>query len=371
MGKRVIRLTEADIENIVKKVIKEQSSNYTVNCPSGGILKVKGNSLYWANDEESKEYKIWEVGTKPTYKIEGNSIVSTGLLNIQYQIFNENPNSRRSTMRGMQGYGILPVQRSWETALLDNNIYFYSLDENGAIHGDCSTVIKVDKKTLNDKGRLSTLLALGSNGDLPKMSKDRTITFGDTYVKVKRNVNLLAVRSLGPALRVATPDVPQVIKLALNLQDVFKVDSIEFEKPEAEAKINEFAQQIQNGIDKYGDLFRRQMNAKLYRNPILGYASIDGDPEGDVPQGSGYESCSGQKRKDYNKCLSEARAKKVADILNKKFSDDNMINFKYKGMGETDQLSDPKGKKWPKYKPNETGENRKIILDLGEFKLRA
>jgi len=370
MGKRVIRLTEADIENIVKKVIKEQSSNYTVNCPSGGILKVKGNSLYWANDEESKEYKIWEVGTKPTYKIEGNSIVSTGLLNIQYQIFNENPNSRRSTMRGMQGYGILPLERSWETALLDNNIYFYSLDENGAIHGDCSTVIKVDKKTLNDKGRLSTLLALGSNGDLPKMSKDRTITFGDTYVKVKRNVNLLAVRSLGPALRVATPDIPQVIKLALNLQDVFKFDSIEFEKPEAEAKINEFAQQIQNGIDKYGDLFRRQMNAKLYRNPILGYASIDRNPSdeeiGKLPE------CQGKTTNgEYNKCLSEARAKKVADMLNDKFSDDNMINFKYKGMGGTDQLSDPKGKKWPDYNRNETGENRKIILDLGEFRLRV
>jgi len=369
MGKRVIRLTEADIENIVKKVIKEQSSNYTVNCPSGGILKVEGNSLFWAYDENSKYYKIWEVGTKPTYKIEGSRIVSTGLLNIQYQIFNENPGSRTSTVRGMQGHGILPAQRSWETAVVPNNIYFYSLDENGAIRGDCSTVIKVDRKTLNDEGRLSTLLALGSNDNLPKMSKDRTITFGDTYVKIKRNVNLLAVRSLGPVLRVSTPDVPQVIKLALNLQDVFKFDSIEFEKPEAEAKINEFAQQIKNGIEKYGDLFRRQMNARLYRNPILGYASIDGDPEGDVPQGSGYEPCSGQKRRDYNKCLSEARAKKVADVLNGKFSDDNMINFRYQGMGETDDFD--KGKKWPDYKPNETGANRRIVLDLGEFTLRV
>ena len=366
MRKRVIRLTEADIENIVKKVIKEQSSNYTVKCPSGGILKVEGNSLFWANDENSQYYKIWEVGTKPSYKIEGSRIVSTGLLNIQYQIFNENPGSRTSTVRGMQGYGILPMQRSWETAV-DNNIYFYSLDENGVIHGDCSTVIKVDRKTLNDVGQLTRLLAY--DGDLPKISKDRTITFGDTYVKIKRDVNLLAVRSLGPALRVATPDVPQVIKLALNLEDVFKFDTIEFEKPEAETKINEFAQQIQNGIDKYGDLFKRQMNAKLARNPILGYASIDGDPEGDIPKGSGYEPCSGQKRRDYNKCLSEARAKKVADMLNDKFSGDNMINFRHQGMGETDQFD--KGKKWPDYKPNETGANRRVVLNLGEFRLNV
>jgi hypothetical protein len=258
------------------------------------------------------------------------------------------------------------MQRSWENAV-DNDIYFYSLDENGAIHGDCSTVIQVNRKTLKDEGRLSALLAY--DGDLPKMSKDRSITFGDTYVQVKRNVNLLAARSLGPALRVSKPDTSEVIRLTLNLEDIFKFDTIDFENSEAEVKINDFAKEIQNEIEKHGESFRRQMNAKLARNPILGYASIDGDPEGEVPQGSGYVPCSGQKRKDYNKCLSKARAKKVADMLNDKFSNDEMINFKHKGMGETDRFD--KGKKWPDYKSNETGANRRIVLDLGNFTLRV
>lgn len=367
MAKRIVRLTEADIENIVKKVISEQQNNI-IACPSGGVFKIEGSDLKWANNENDKFYTIWQVGAKPTFKYENNRPEADGFLELQNDIF-----GKSNMFNTFRSANILPSQYNWR----ENDkakVFFYSLDENGNIHGDVATVISVKNETLKSADILGRILALDEDFNLPERSKDDMIIWGETYVRVKRNVNLIAVRSLGPKYRLISPPTPptppEKIKLPLDLKDVFKFSSIEFENPaQAEAKINEFIKSINDYKDQYGDLFRRRLNAKLYRNPILGYASIDGKSDGDVPEGKGYVPCSGQKRKDYNQCLSEARAKKVADILNKAFSDDNMINFKYKGMGETDEFD--KGKKWPDYKYEETGANRRIVLDLGDFTIRV
>jgi len=378
MGKRVIRLTEADIENIVKKVIKEQNQNEFNefkfgNVNMGGLFQIKGNELWFRLNESEEPIKIWDTNAVPTFKVENNQFVPDGYLKIQYDLFfnytNENDvfNRRRAIIDvgGNQKFTIP------NTRQVSENIPYIMLRDDGKLQGMTTEVRVISKNLLQDTARLGSY---GVVVDKLNKSRENVAKFRETYVNVRRDRFAVVFRGFGLVARPITPTPPpENIKLSLNLQDVFKFDTIDFENPEAESKINEFAQQIKNGIndERYGDSFRRQMNAKLARNPILGYASIDGDPEGDVPENKGYRPCSGQKRKDYNKCLSEARAKRVADILNEKFSDDNMINFKYKGMGETDQLSDPKGKKWPDYKYNETGENRKIILNLGEFRLRV
>lgn len=378
MGKRVIRLTEADIENIVKKVIKEQNQNgfnqfKFGNVAMGGLFQIKGNELWFRVNESEEPIKIWDTNAVPTFKYENKQFVPDGYLKVQYDLFfnytNENNvfNRRRAivAVSGNQKFTIPNTRKGSE------NIPYIMLRDDGKLQGMTTEVRVITKNLLQNTAMLGSYGAVGIDDKLTK-SREDVAKFRETYVKVRRDEFGVVFRGIGLVARPITPTPPpENIKLALNLEDVFKFDTIDFENPEAESKINEFAQQIQNGIndERYGDSFRRQMNAKLARNPILGYASIDGKSDGYVPENKGYRPCSGQKRKDYNQCLSEARAKKVADMLNDKFSDDNMINFKYKGMGETDQLSDPKGKKWPKYKPNETGENRRIVLDLGEFKL--
>ena len=373
MRKRVIRLTEADIENIVKKVIKEQNQNEFNkfefgNVAMGGLFQIKGNELWFRLNESEEPIKIWDTNAVPTFKVENNRFVPDGYLKIQYDLFfnytNENDVfSRRTDIIGVGGNQKFTIPN---TRQVSENIPYIMLRDDGKLQGMTTEVRVISKNLLQDTARLGSY---GAVDDKLDKSREGVAKFRETYVKVRGDIFAVVFRGFGLVARPITPTPPpENIKLALNLQDVFKFDEINFKnESEAEVQLDNFVKQINDYITKYGDLFRRQMNAKLARNPILGYASIDGDPEGEVPQGSGYEACSGQKRKDYNKCLSEARAKRVADMLNKKFSGDNMINFTHQGMGETDQFD--KGKKWPDYKPNETGANRRIVLNLGEFTL--
>ena len=385
MGKKIIRLTEADIENIVRKVIQEQEQiQNEFNFYGLGLFEIKGDELYFRYDESEEQVKIWEKGAAPSFKWVNNRFVPDGYLKTQFDLFYNNTQNRKIIRKigGKEGF-TLPNTRPLLNTKEHTSIPYIMLRDDGKLQGANTTIRAISKNLLKNTARLASY---GAMDDELTRSRDGIAKFRETYVRLRRrdrgeqkNYKYAVVfRGFGLAsnpIKPAPPKnttPPKNIKLSLSLQDVFKFDEINFKnESEAMTKINDFAKEIQNNIEneKHGELFRRQMNAKLARNPILGYASIDGDPEGDVPEDKGYGPCSGQKRKDYNKCLSEARAKRVADMLNDKFSDDNMINFKYEGMGETDQLSDPKGKKWPDYKPNETGENRRIVLDLGEFTL--
>lgn len=99
--------------------------------------------------------------------------------------------------------------------------------------------------------------------------------------------------------------------------------------------------------------------------PVKTYASIDGDPNQVIDYVEGknaVEGCGGKrKRGDYNQCLSQKRAEKVAQILNSKIPELSGI-FVGQGMGETDKFAP--GKKWPEVKDNtQTYENRVFIVD--------
>ncbi len=364
MAKKVIRLTEADIQKIVDKIILEQNQTkdyFTIGA--GFVMNIgPGNKLYLSElkNNFSLPYlningDLSEFSVNPKTK----SILNKGFknnvnwLNSKWGEFPtyEKPMERDDvdyafvalTPQGFKGEG-LPRVYTARIILVKKN--------------DAKEILENYTETTFEEGlRPYTYISVNRKGN-DSILGERYIYYLDLFPAPK------------PGTKYSTDgggEITKPINLSLNLQDVFKFDTIDFENPEAEGKINDFAQQIKDYIQKYGNLFRRQLNAKLYRNPILGYASIDGDPKGDVPKGSGYGSCSGQKRRDYNQCLSEARAKKVADMLNDSFSDDDMITFRYEGKGETDSFD--KGKKWPDYEPNETGKNRRVVLKLKGFKL--
>lgn len=99
--------------------------------------------------------------------------------------------------------------------------------------------------------------------------------------------------------------------------------------------------------------------------PVKAYASIDDDPNQVIDYVEGknaVEGCGGKrKRGDYNQCLSQKRADKVAQILNSKIPELSGI-FVGQGMGETDKFAP--GKKWPEIKDkSKTEENRIFIVD--------
>ena len=309
MGKKTIRLTEADIQKIVDKIILEQNQTTSYFKLGHTILSIgPGNKLYISDVKDKL--------VTPLMNINGNLSEFSVNPKTGKILDSEFENNVKFTTKYKNVWlmsGLLPAQYD------DTNYQFIALIPQGFKNqglpiiytaniklvkkNDAEDILEEYTETTFEEGlRPYTYISVNRKGN--------DSIFGERYIYYLR---------LWPGKKPGTKystdgggEITKPINLSLNLEDVFKFDTIDFENPEAEGKINKFAQQIKDYIEKYGDLFRRQLNAKLYKNPILGYASIDGDPEGDVPKDKGYGPCSGQKRRDYNQCLSEARAKKVA-----------------------------------------------------------
>jgi hypothetical protein len=144
----------------------------------------------------------------------------------------------------------------------------------------------------------------------------------------------------------------------MTLGDLFNYDNIEFkDENAANQQMARFIQQIKSLIEKYGETFIKHIYSQ---NPtIQAYASIDGDPAQQIV--GEYQPCSGNKtRQEYDLCLSQERAKKIAEILNKALPELEGA-IKFKGMGETNQF----GPGWTKENPTipeQTASNRRYVL---------
>ena len=182
------------------------------------------------------------------------------------------------------------------------------------------------------------------------------------------NMNLAGI----PLKLEQTTNKPQVAVAPISIStmalgDVFNFDSIEFKDENlARRQYGAFIQQIRHLIQKYGEPFINYMKSQ---NPtIYGYSSVDADPE--QPITGGYKPCAGNKtRRDYDLCLSQERARVIADILNKELPELGGI-FKFKGMGETTKF----GPGWTKENPTVpevTAPNRRYVLsDIQPFTVK-
>jgi hypothetical protein len=182
------------------------------------------------------------------------------------------------------------------------------------------------------------------------------------------NMNLAGI----PLKLEQTTNKPQVAVAPISIStmalgDVFNFDSIEFKDENlARRQYGAFIQQIRHLIQKYGEPFINHMKSQ---NPtIYGYSSVDADPE--QPITGGYKPCAGNKtRRDYDLCLSQERARVIADILNKELPELGGI-FKFKGMGETTKF----GPGWTKENPTVpevTAPNRRYVLsDIQPFTIK-
>jgi hypothetical protein len=134
--------------------------------------------------------------------------------------------------------------------------------------------------------------------------------------------------------------------------------------------LNEFISQFTELKQKDSDLYNTYVDflkQKLSSIEVLAYSSIDEDPEQTIDYVVGVnavEGCGGtMKRKDYNQCLSQKRAEKIAGILNQQLPD--FPDFIGKGMGETDKFAP--GKKWPNASREETLRNRRFDVVLPNY----
>ena len=144
------------------------------------------------------------------------------------------------------------------------------------------------------------------------------------------------------------------------LGDVFEFGDVTFKNEAAVTQeLQLYISRLKKMVETYGDTFVEYVKKQ---NPVVyGFSSRDGDPKEQI-QGR-YKPCSGYKtRGEYDVCLSNERARIIADILNKGLPEFGGI-FKYKGMGQTTKW----GPGWTPESagtitPEDTTPNRRYLL---------
>ena len=160
--------------------------------------------------------------------------------------------------------------------------------------------------------------------------------------------------------------------IELDLVDVFKYDTTDFkDETSYNEKIEEFKKTIAGGLRQFRGYEDYLKGLTLVVN---GYASQDGDPTaedgGYLPACSKYGKGKGP-RSEYNKCLSQERAQRVADDLQKIFDElvgTGKIQVNAKGNGET---HDFKGRAWNKIDGKDIesnlSENRRVTFKIPKY----
>lgn len=144
----------------------------------------------------------------------------------------------------------------------------------------------------------------------------------------------------------------------MELGDLFVYDGADFKDPSVvDQQLGKFVQEVKGYITKYGQPFIDHF--KTQSPTVLGYSSIDGDPEQSIT--GEYRPCAGNRtRKDYDLCLSQERSRIIAEKLNQLLPELGG-SIKFKGMGETTKF----GPGWTKESPTipeQTAPNRRYVL---------
>lgn len=155
-------------------------------------------------------------------------------------------------------------------------------------------------------------------------------------------------------------------KIKLDLVDVFEFDTIDMKDPAGYQEVlNKFKQDLIIGLKDMTGLKEFLEKQNLV---VKGYASRDNDPNETV-QGK-FGGCKGYgdgTRGQYNLCLSEKRAEKVAQDLQKIFDSLQVnVDIKSKGFGESGKF----GPAWSKdnpTNPKDTQPNRRVTFNIPKY----
>jgi hypothetical protein len=335
---------------------------------------------------------------------------SGNLNNLKFNLFNmlfESPNmwaingkSTSITQDTTQGYIISQIlSNSVDFQVVNELGYVVALNEN-KIPQIFAVTIKIVPMANGDnpaQGVLSETEVIGINQVYtPKSRGDFENLKNILYKYSYRNTGVRTVQSSSQnyaemdfkdfkgqwAVGISLKKGPQGDGIIITQKDRFiprevggaKGDPFEFNQTilsgNGEELLNEFISQFTELKQKNSDLYNTYVDflkQELSSIEVLAYSSIDEDPEQTINYVVGrnaVEGCGGtMKRKDYNQCLSQKRAEKIAGELNRQLPD--FPDFIGKGMGETDKFAP--GKKWPKASKQETLPNRRFDVVLPNY----
>jgi hypothetical protein len=174
------------------------------------------------------------------------------------------------------------------------------------------------------------------------------------------NPNMAMGKKIVPNIITTTGKTPSetTIKVEFSLVDVFKFDETNFiDEGKSMGQIDGFVNKMKTNVNQFGKPLTDHIMKSSPK--IVGYASIDANSEQKIT--GKYTPCkSVATRGEYNKCLSEARAKRIADIINEKLTGTG-LSFGFYGAGETTKF----GPGWTAQAPTkveDTAPNRRFEL---------
>jgi outer membrane protein OmpA-like peptidoglycan-associated protein len=349
MGKKIIKLTESELYNLVKRVLQEQEEKEEeidesfYKLGSEFYFKINQNYLYSIVDVADGQQWKYVNGDLYNFKVnyKTKELVSDYGWGLNFELTDKYWPDLYSSSVG--GEPLVPLQNANMdykfVAMAPNDRRLPSPTDKSKVGSPTLYTAKIIKQDLSLlKGRYEE-------------SKDDTIS-PVMYVK-KGGYGILIQLFPGASAKYfsnkptpETPeDTPEDTPFELNIESPFRFNETNL-TDEAKQEFKDFIKSIKtNYSDATGDV------------EVISSASIDEDPEGKLK--------TGQKRKDYNMDLSKKRAETIASLL-KNSLPGIKLNFIPKGIGETDQFA--KGKKWPDVTDeNQTAPNRRLIIKLPQI----
>jgi len=213
----------------------------------------------------------------------------------------------------------------------------------------------------------------------------RTVSTGTNYsdMKYKEFVNnygigINAMKGPEGTGVINAPEIkpPMVVSIEIKAEmtDPFKFDKTDL-TDNGKLELENFIKEIKNVKTKYDDkIYGEYINfLKSQKAYVTTSSSIDEDPKGIMSDSNSKTTTTlpacrkpgGRPRNEYNKCLSEERAKAIIQELDKSLPELSGT-FVANPLGETDRFD--KGKKWPEVKDfNQTINNRRLDIKLPKF----
>jgi hypothetical protein len=396
MGKKIIKLTESELYNIVKRVLQEQDIQTLTDQQTVEKLGKELNQIIKSVQEDifrqftlefSEElYEpdvqiglVTNMGQELIlkYKERGDLYVfkypesfNLGGVPIQEYLTTIYKNPTYQTLFKNQPI----VKEKLENITVDCFIFPRGGRENQIVdkNGESSGFITFNGAFRSGEGELdmnvpfSIIDLFNSEGGLT-FDFDRNILFWLDFSNATLLLKELYIGDWLPKLK-SKPEEFVSITLDNSGTEPFILDSTDIH-PDSVGKIEEFVSTIEDVKNKYGNEVYQKYIQFLKSNPIIvnAYSSINADPSqkmsGKVQACKGYGDGT---RGQYNLCLSQKRAEVIANKLNSALP--QLGNFKGEGMGETDKFD--KGKKWPTFTSDkDTLLNRRFEVKLPNFSM--
>ena len=398
MGKKIIKLTESELYNIVKRVLQEQdiqtlTDQQTVEKLGKELNQIiksvqedifRNFMLQFTEVEEANIVLKLKVGENFTgqelvltpdeygdYVLDYPDAFNLGGVPIQEFLTTIYRNSSYQTLFKNQ-----PIVKEKLDEVTVNCIMYpgggkinQTIDDNGKSSGGMTFTVAFGegRGELDMKVPFSLIDLFNTTDGLTFVYDKKTfaeLSLGNARLKLEE----LYIGDWLPKLKSDENSIKFVsITLDNSGTEPFIFDSTTIH-PDSVKKIDNFINKIKEVKIQNGDDVYKKYIQFLKSNPIIvnAYSSIDGDPSQKVVNGK-VQACRGYgdgTRSQYNLCLSQKRAEVIANELNSKLPE--LGNFKGVGMGETDKFD--VDKKWPNVtNDKDTLLNRRFEVILPNF----